>query len=47
MNIVVNIMHSIISTAPKMQDDNIMEIIKMLVPGDFFSGVFVAAINRE
>ncbi len=47
MNTVVNIMPNIISTALKMQDDNIMEISKISAPGDFFSGVFVAAINRE
>ncbi len=47
MNIVVNIMPSIISTAPKMQDDNnIMEIIKMSVPGNFSSGLYIGAVNR-
>ncbi len=35
LNIVVNIMPSIISVIPKAQDDNTMGIIKMLVPDDF------------
>ncbi len=43
MNIVVNIMPSIISAIQKVQDDNTIGIIKMLVSTDSSSLLFVAA----
>ncbi len=43
MNTVVNIMPSIISAIPKVQDDNTIATIKMLVSTDSSSLLFVAA----